>query len=574
MTLEALGAPYLEAQLPGPKTHPVMLARFMLMFAVTLQTPMGEGFSELSVPPTVLSRRLVTAAMTWLASNEEVQGTVEGLICIMLEAVFETNCGNLRRAWIIYRRAMTTAQMMGLHRSIMPPLKRVAPSLDVDPGFMWFRIVYMDRYLSLLLGLPQGTLDKSMTAEAILQHEPPLGQFERRLTVIASRILERNESASPMSERVETQSIDRELLKLSESMPANFWWPASFGNLKIGSPEYLLETIRLAAQVYHFGLLIQLHLPYMMCGTGDKTKHEYSRITCVNAGREIITRFIAHRSFNPKSSCARPVDFFALLAAMTLLLAHLDAHHHKGVPNPLAHQRLSDRALLSRALDVMDGVGKDNKDVIMEQSARLIQRLLDIEADAAEGSERIDGSGRMDADDIQRNTQDEGEDLRFHFPYLEIIKIARRGPISRESMMANASSQTQQLSQAEFSQREPSTTECVDTFTEMPDVGPSNENQFFSCRGDTVQRPGLSGDLRTMDQLDAQPRTLGYNEQYAVQYTDSDLDIINMHSDVEPSNITAGIDEWIFQGVDLAFFDNLMRGTSGANDVESEQMMS
>ena len=120
-------------------------------------------------------------------------------------------------------------------------------------------------------------------------------------------------------------------------MPASFWRPANFQNVVVGSPDNLLETLRLGAQVYHYGLLIQLHLPYMMHGISNDTEHEYSKITCVNASREIIARFIAHRTFQPKSSCSRPVDFFALLAAMTLLLAHLDACYHQNVTNLLAH---------------------------------------------------------------------------------------------------------------------------------------------------------------------------------------------------------------------------------------------
>lgn len=46
-------------------------------------------------------RRLMTAATTWVTAKQEMQGTVESLICIILEGVFETNCGNLRRAWVV-----------------------------------------------------------------------------------------------------------------------------------------------------------------------------------------------------------------------------------------------------------------------------------------------------------------------------------------------------------------------------------------------------------------------------------------------------------------------------------------
>ncbi|GFF54368.1 hypothetical protein IFM51744_08348 [Aspergillus udagawae] len=487
LTLESLGAPHPMPELPGPNTHPVVLAKRMLMFAITLQSPCGEKVCGLSEPQGVLMSRLKTAATTWIMTKEEMHGTIDSLVCIILEGVFEVNCGNLRRAWLVYRRAMTVAQLMGLHRSPMPPLKRIDPELQADPSFMWFRIVYMDRYLSLLLGLPQGTTDKSMGAISALQHEPHLGKFERQLTIIASCVLERNESAFTTGAIMTARSIDSELLKLSKSMPTSFWRPANFHSLTPGSPESLLETVRLSAQVYYYGLLIHLHLPYMMHGIGGDTEHEYSKITCVNASREIMTRFIAHRTFNPMSSCSRPVDFFALLAAMTLLLAHLDAHHHCEATNILAHQRLSDRAILEQALERMDVISTVNKDVITGKSAALIRRLLAIEADAAEGHIYTSRNVIRDDDHGQEGIDEKGEELRLHIPYLGVIKIARQDPISCELPGPH------QMTPVEFPQRAPALAITNDTFTSLPPASFAEEQQLLNHLHGTTQASPFKG---------------------------------------------------------------------------------
>ncbi|KAH1305098.1 hypothetical protein KXV92_001691 [Aspergillus fumigatus] len=93
---------------------------------------------------------------------------------------------------------------------------------------------------------------------------------------------------------------------------------------------------RLSAQAYNYGLLIHLHLPNMMHGISSDLAHEYSKITCqCEPGNNDAV--IAHQTFNPKSSCSRPVDFFALLAAMALLLAPLNAHRHQKATNVLDH---------------------------------------------------------------------------------------------------------------------------------------------------------------------------------------------------------------------------------------------
>ncbi|KAL2145260.1 hypothetical protein VTI28DRAFT_7628 [Corynascus sepedonium] len=495
MTLDALAAPYPAVELPRPGDHPVTLARLMLIFAIALQSPSGEktqGLSKLSEQSSVLVLRLVTAAKSCVTTNEEMHGSIDCLVCIILEGVYEVNCGNLRRAWAVFRRAITVAQLMGLHRSPLPPLQRIDPDLDADPEFMWFRIVYMDRHLSLLLGLPQGTSDKAIGITTTLQNDPPLGRFERLLTAVAFRILQRNGDRLSAEQLPITQSIDTELLEVARSVPPSFWRPPEFHLLKPGSPEALLETKRLAAHVYYHGLLIQLHLPFAL-RIGDNTVDDYSKVTCVSSSREIIVCFIAHRAFNPSSSCSRPVDFFALQAAMTLLLAHLGANHHqKGEPNILAHQRLSDRAMLEQALERMNAIKTVNKDVTTEKSAELIRRLLEVEADAAGGSRYTartaqDGDGGTD----QPSREVEGQVL-LAIPYFGVVRIARQGPISRRPLTANV-----------------------------------------ACHPQEIEPPRLSHDGFQLSGQEGFP------------------------------SITASVDEWAFQGVDMAFFDSLTRGTTG-----------
>jgi hypothetical protein len=61
--------------------------------------------------------RLADVAIYHVTTNEELIGGIESLECIMLESLYQVNIGNLRRGWVAGRRAMSVAQMMGLHRS-------------------------------------------------------------------------------------------------------------------------------------------------------------------------------------------------------------------------------------------------------------------------------------------------------------------------------------------------------------------------------------------------------------------------------------------------------------------------
>ncbi len=264
-----------------------------------------------------------------------------------------------------------------------------------------------------------------------------------------------------------------------------------------------------------------------MMRIGEDSSHGYSKITCVNAGREILTRFIAHRSFNPMSSCSRPVDFFALLAAMTLLLTHLDAQYHQEATNFLAHQRLSDGAILDQVLERMDVTSNVNRDVITEKSAKWVRRLLDIEADAAEGSNYTARS--VTGDDGVQEGKEEGEELRLHIPYLGVIKIARQGPISREPSQGNAASRPYQASQVELSQRAefPASN---DGFSSLPNAPPTDRQPLSHLNG-MAGGSTFSGNLLASERPNAQLQAPGY-EQSMLQYPSSSYDNIALQPPV------------------------------------------
>ncbi|OJJ37998.1 hypothetical protein ASPWEDRAFT_473316 [Aspergillus wentii DTO 134E9] len=77
--------------------------------------------------------------------------SLDGLETLMLEARYHIHAGNLRPAWLLFRRALGIAQLMCLPRG----------DGDSRADSLWFWLVYSDRFLSLMLGLPlsvDGTL--------------------------------------------------------------------------------------------------------------------------------------------------------------------------------------------------------------------------------------------------------------------------------------------------------------------------------------------------------------------------------------------------------------------------------
>lgn len=529
-----------------PRIHPVILARHMLHWVLFLQSPWYHRDCKFSEPPRIIMERLVEAAISLVTTNDEVHGSLESLECIMMEALYHSHFGNLRRAWIVNRRAMLLAQMMGVHRFPNQALKSIDPDASFHPPSMWFRLVYVDRYLCLFLGLPQGTSDKCAMPQSLLKDQPAVFRLERALCAIATRILERNESG--VCDHIQDQAIDNELLKVYQSFPEAFWRVSNFDTIVQGSFEDIAGVDGLVAQVFHFHLLNQLHLPYMLSfirgnRSSDVDRHiDYSTISCANASREILKRFVAYRGFNYVALCFRPADFAAFTAGLSLLLAHFDSHlsRRQGrapsvAGSILAHQRSSDRTMLEDVLDKLDLVGQYNDDEMCLEGAKLLRSLLDIEDDAAQGKqyEWASSGTKADAGIVGMHSEqiENGPTLRISIPYFGSICISRTGRISKEF---------------------------------PPDAARFGQSGVRETGG--VSSAGISSDPGAYVDMSTLTDGIPMGQQFTNSYSSNNESISNeehVMTDWGPA-ITAGMDDWAFQGVDMAFFDNLLLDASAA----------
>ena len=370
-----------------------------------------------------------------VTTNDCLLGSIESLECIMIESMYQAKIGNLRRSSLANRRAMSVAQLMGIHRpDYQARYQALKPSTKYDTHIMWFRIVFLDRYLCLFLGLSQGCLDQNMPFDPNLTDDTPLGSLERKHCAIASRILERNESKPGADDLALMRELDLERQRAARSLPSKWWLAPSLDVTSTGSQALFWSTCRLFAQVLHYNLLNQLHLPYMLRSSSTDRNYVYSLIVCMNASREVLSRFITLRSFDGIAYSCRTVDFLALMAALTLLLAHLD-NHRSEAENLLAHQYHSDRAMIEQVLENMKEVNKLNLDMLSAQSVELLEKLLNIEVESPEGespcakvaSVQDAGSAAMEA-----GREKEGDDaVSVHIPYFGFIIVAREG-ISKE----------------------------------------------------------------------------------------------------------------------------------------------
>ncbi|KAE8369901.1 hypothetical protein BDV27DRAFT_104398 [Aspergillus caelatus] len=515
---------------PEPNMHPVLIARHMLQLALFLQhLPPGlpKEIKGLSEPPRVIMERVADVAIYHVTTNEELIGSIESLECIMLESLYQVNIGNLRRGWIAGRRAISVAQLMGLHRlDNQTRHKALDPKTTYSPQLMWLRILILDHHLCLLLGLPQGCTNHSMASEAHLANDCPMGRLERLHCIIMSRVLERNASKRSCRDYATTRAIDLELQKAAGSLPSKWWLVPKLDLASTDLQAGFWNMRRLVVQICHYNLLNQLHLPYMLRSSSAESQSEYSRITCVNASREVLSRYISLRSFNRIAYSCRTVDFLALMAAMALLLAHMDSHRD-GAENLLANQYLGDRGMIEQVQENMDEINRLNSDELSAKSAELLKALLAIDMEKGNRSVSVGeagGEGLLQQDGM--GLEEEGV-VQVHIPYFGIIRIVRDV----------ATRTTHRDALTTITNSEPSLTppfHVSDTAASHEFTTPfaDHHHQQQPQGQNTFSDPGLS--------LTPSPLAQGGYPELA-----------------------AGSEDWAFQGVDMAFFESIMRNAGG-----------
>ncbi|KAI0201940.1 hypothetical protein F4808DRAFT_89139 [Astrocystis sublimbata] len=401
--------------IPSPSSHPAVLAKRLMQLTNCIQQI--HPATPLKLVSKDSARNLmvnyISTVSDLFAYNDDLVGYAEGLEALVLIALYHANAGNLRKAWLMLRRAISVAQLMGVDKLGDKPLKSASstshPLTRVSAKALWFRLNFTDRYLSLLLGLPAGTDDNSF-----LSNDPddePTDKLEKQHTVVMGAIIKRNLSKGDASFGM-TQVIDCDLHAAAQNLPSEFWQLPSSRLLEDVDP---LERIRAIQQVMlhlnHHNLLILLHLPYMLRDPKER-RWDYSKATCVSSSRQLLHTFLTFRKMNTTSHACRHTDYGALTASMTLLLGYLDPITHG---QTTTSRREADRALIKEAQEKLQQMADKNGDKLAREAASIIGRLLPLlNADLMTSGGGGEGL----------NNESSGEVIHLDIPYLGTINIS------------------------------------------------------------------------------------------------------------------------------------------------------
>jgi hypothetical protein len=432
--------------LPMPSAPPLHFARKLIQLALCLQQMDTTATKRLEIQMKKsvheVARRYVEIASRYVTSQDSLVQSQDGLGTFMLEACYHINIGNLHAAWLIFRRALSIAQLLGLPR----PGAKIGDSEESA----WFHLVYADRFMSLMLGLPCAISENDFTTDIPLAEHSAFERLERIHVIVLGRIIARNvrmqrhrsEGNNDSNEYYKiTQDIDYSMKQATKVFPIA-WWTSPTLKSGVADEEIMNRTANLLGQMHHYSYLAILHQPYVIYNsltqsimnsgnTGDlKLDYSYSNTAALSASREALSRFLVLRKFHQVLSY-RSLDDKAYLTAIVIILSHINGHR-LGRGNVLDHQRPQDLTLLRDVILCIEDSSRLSKDILSRIHIRTLKKFMAVEAECAEGAgfdiwleEKLE----------ERKSHDfkhQKEELTMMLPYFGTLCIARQRSIDSQ----------------------------------------------------------------------------------------------------------------------------------------------
>ncbi|KAJ4418792.1 hypothetical protein N0V82_005357 [Gnomoniopsis sp. IMI 355080] len=404
--------------MPPVTAHPLSLAKRALQVLICIQQlPPGFDWDTLGTDaPMSDTMNRLSNTCTLVTSNDDLIGYAEGIECLILQGFYQANGGNLRKAWITARRALSLAQMIGIDKGHSVAFRSCDPNTNphrrTSAGVLWSKVVSWERYLSLLLGLPTGS--QGIVLPTIADPNSPMDRLEEVHAALSARIGERNAShqrdpARHLSIYALTQEIDLELEAAARQVPPD-WWDKPHLDLFSTHDTLWDATAKTIAQIHHFTLVLLLHVPYMLRDNGSP-RYDYSKTACTTAARDLLSRFLIIRTHSVSAYSCRRVDYAGLMASMTLCLCYLGKRRSE----IWDHERIrQDIVLVDSTKSRMEHIARASGDRLSREAVCIIDLLAPILRGAA------GELGRQPEGETRTET---AREVQFNVPFMGAVSI-------------------------------------------------------------------------------------------------------------------------------------------------------
>lgn len=346
------------------------IAKALICISISLQEVPLEIHVDLgpSVTTMSLSNRYMNAVDDLVISDDDVVGSIDGVECLFLRGKHEMNNGRIWKTWVMLRRALSFAQLLGLHGRSKRSQREAS---------MWKALYQSDRYVSLLLGLPYAVLDAPCAVS-----ENTGEQYLQELSTIIGHVIDRNQEPPSNNTLPLTIKIEGEMTDLTATMPSE-WWAKDIEPKDVGRQMYM----RILPRFWHHQTRTLLHLPFMLKAATDR-RYEYNKIAALESAREMINLYHVFRPAQGFGSMVcKIIDFQAFTAGMVLVLNLLTISSSTSARDQ--QEASEDEELITITTDLLDRVSQETEGGVTTQAARALKMFCKSRADPCPAGQTV-----------------------------------------------------------------------------------------------------------------------------------------------------------------------------------------
>lgn len=324
--------------------------------------------AQLPRPPGTLVQEYFAQVDTLIVNDSDYASTREGIEVILLSAKTLMNLGLIKKTWILYHRAVSYCQLLGLHRP-QQLFERETDEEKHQRHLSWVSVSNADVYLSLLLGLPYAS-DCRTIPMSFFGDQGTLPWFSHNLSTLSVRVIDRNQAGLSLSTELANQ-IQLEIESVDQAMDSDFWDCAtSVANGSVTRSEYFEQ---ITSQFWYHQLKVSLHMPLMIQSV-ESHELEGHRLACLESSRDLLKTYrILRTDTNSAFNMVKVIDYQAFICAALLVLGVLGYGSSPSADQSI--KRAQDIKLVDGTVDILRQAAGTSNNNIASQAVQGLETL-------------------------------------------------------------------------------------------------------------------------------------------------------------------------------------------------------
>ncbi|KAF7540290.1 hypothetical protein G7054_g1512 [Neopestalotiopsis clavispora] len=348
-----------------PTANTLTVASWLLIVAITAQHSAGSQHQIIvrnrrPMNGPAYSRMVAESVERSAVTRDQLMTSVDGIATMALLVRLHLTHGNFVQAFLLLRRALAIAELLGLPRARPRSL-------------LWQQICAAERFQNMLLGFPSVTqnYDLGQSEPVFVNGKVVPPNFVLQLSNLALDMNGpgelRNQSTSLTELQLAISKREGDLHDLASQMPEAWWSDESTFSL----------SNRLMRQFYYY-VTLRLHLPLVL--QQDLSEQGLrSRAACIGACRTLLQGYIDVYPLILKGYfIQRIMDLQIFAAAVVLLLTDHSCIAYDCDKGARSDAPSVSMKLITDVVQAMEHQSENPRSDIADQTLRAIQTLTDL----------------------------------------------------------------------------------------------------------------------------------------------------------------------------------------------------